>query len=109
MSPIEAHLAQLVSQQLAQHGLCDAAVTVLSAEAEDWRYRIDADGRTFEFGFNHREQLWVRETTSGAQRHLVSNDAPRIHVSEAARTTGVQLICQALRFPASVRRDPPVI
>ena len=109
MGPIEENLSQVVSQQLAQGGVQAAHVTVLSAEAEDWRYRIEAAGRMFEFGFNHREQLWARETTPGAQRHLVSNDAPRIHVSEQARITGVELILCAILFPAAMRRDPPVI
>lgn len=109
MSPIEQHLVTALAQELRELGLEAAHITVLSAEAENWRYRIEVNGRSFEIGFNHREQLWTRETTPGAERHLVSNDAPRIPVSSAARKHGLRLVQQAVMNPAAIKRDPPVI
>lgn len=109
MSPIEEHLVNAVTRELATLGIGHADVAVLSAEAGNWRYRIAAGERCFEVGFNHRDQLWARETTPGAEKHLVSNDAPRIHTSTTARTVGLQLIRCALLQPQTIIRDPPVI
>jgi hypothetical protein len=109
MAPIDEHLARNLSNELRAMGVAYAAVAVLSAEAENWRYRVAAQDRTFEMGFNHRELLWCRETTPGRRKHLVSNDHPPLNDSRAARSRGVALIRRALADPTFPPRDPPVI
>ncbi len=109
MSPIEAHLMTSVAQDLAALGVPEAKVTVLSAEADDWRYRIEARDRTFEFGFSCREPLWCRELTAGREGHLVSNDHRPINTSAPARRAALRLIEHALTHPGFPPRDPPVI
>lgn len=109
MSPIEEHLVAGLSRELTALGVSGATVRVLSAEAENWRYVVAAAGRTFEFGFNHRECLWCRETTPGQEKHLVSNDAAPIGAGDLARRTGLRLIRTALLHPDAIRRDPPII
>ena len=109
MSPIEEHLVRTLRRELAAGGVTEATVTVLSAEAENWRYAIAAAGRTFELGFSHRDRLWVRETTADTPRHLISNDHAPVNESARARAIGVRLIAAALANPAFPPRDPPVI
>lgn len=109
MSPIETHLVETMSRDLAGAGIVAAEVTVLSATAGDWRYRIVAADRVFEFGFNPREQLWCRELTTGSERHLISNDHPPIGTSAAARATAIRLLQRAILGPHFPPRDPPVI
>lgn len=109
MSPIEVHLMNTVANELATLGTPSATVTVLSAEADNWRYRVEAQGRIFEFGFSFHEPLWCREVTPGGKRHLVSNDHPPTNTSEPARQLGIRLIHHALTHPGFPPRDPPVI
>jgi hypothetical protein len=109
VDPIESHLVQQLTAELAGAGLDGAQVLVLSAEAENWRYRVQVGTRQFELSFNHREQFWARETTPGAEKHLVSNDHERIGVSDRARRQGVQLIAAAARDPRFPPRDPPIL
>ena len=109
MSPIEQHWINTVNDGMAKHGVTGVAVTVRSAEAENWRFRLAKDGREFEIGFNARERLWVRETTPGREKHLVSNDHRSIHSSADARELAVRLVATALADPAFPPRDPPVI
>lgn len=109
MSPIEAHLTSVVANEFAALGTRDATVTVLSAQADNWRYRVEAQGRIFEFGFSFHEPLWCREITPDSKRHLVSNDHPPVDTSDAARQLGIRLIHHALTHPEFPPRDPPVI
>lgn len=107
--PIEDFLADRLRVELAGAGVGDASIDTLSAEAEDWRFRVRSAGRVFEAGFNHREQLWCREVTAGQERPLVSNDEPGIGTSSAARQSAVRRIRAALRQPGPLFRDPPVL
>lgn len=109
MSPIEEHWVRSLTHAFAQRGVRDVGITVQSADAENWRFRITATGREFEMGFGHRDGLWARETTGGAEKHLVSNDHVRIHSSAAARALGVQLVAAAVADPLFPPRDPPII
>lgn len=109
MSPIEQHLVNRLEQALAERGVAAEAVTVLSAEADNWRYRLRLRGRTFEFGFSLRERLWCREVTSGCEKHLVSNDEPPVCDSGQAWTLALRLITRAVSDPTFPPRDPPVI
>ncbi|HVU33461.1 MAG TPA: hypothetical protein VHE61_08495 [Opitutaceae bacterium] len=107
--PIEEHLVALLTRELGALGVTGAGVAILSAESEDWRFRVTADGRGFEAGFNHREQLWCREVTPGREAPLLSNDRPRIGTTAEARRTALRAIRDALAHPGLVVRDPPVI
>lgn len=109
MSPIEAHLVAGLTHDLAALGIGHVQVTVLSADADNWRYVVASEGRSFEFGFNHRDRFWCRETTPGAERHLLSNDAPAVDTGDVARRLGLQLIRRALVAPGAIQRDPPII
>lgn len=109
MSPIEEYWIQTLRGELEVCGVSGADVQVRSAEAENWRFDVAAQGRRFEIGFNHAEQLWARETTPGAEKHLVSNDHARVHASAQARHLGVRLIAAAVADPRFPPRDPPVI
>lgn len=106
---IERHLLASLSDELAALGVTGAKVDVLSARADDWRFRIEAGGRRFETGYSQREQLWCREITPGREASLFSNDEPQIGTSVAARLAVVRRIQRALQNPESIRRDPPPI
>lgn len=109
MSPIEEHLVELVTQELAAGGVLGTRTIVLSSDAENWRFRIQAENREFEIGFNHRDLMWCRETTPGSERHMVSNDQPPVPTSAAARATAIRLVVCAINHPRFPPRDPPVI
>lgn len=109
MSPIEQHLVTRLQRALAVRHVPYDVVTVLSADADNWRYRVAAGDRTLEMGFNHRDRLWCREVTPGRERHLVSNDHPPVCQSEAGFGLGVRLIARAIADPTFPPRDPPVI
>lgn len=86
-----------------------ASVTLHSAEGAEWRCVILAGDRRFEIGFTLVDGLWARETTPGRERHLLSNDHPRVHASDEACRLSARLIAATLRDPAFPPRDPPVI
>jgi hypothetical protein len=109
VSAIEAFLVTRLTQELAGHGVQADEVTVVSGEAERWHYLLVIGGRTFDFGFNHRDQLWCREVTCGHEQALVSNDEPGISISpEAWRVALLRIRC-ALKTAPVIRREPPVI
>lgn len=109
MSPIEAHLVAQLRQELARLGGTATEITVVTGEAEQWQYRVTASGRQFEFGFDHRRQLWCRETTPGRERTLVSNDERPVGTSALAWRTAVERIVRACGDANFRVTDPPVI
>lgn len=109
MAPIDEFLVARLTQDLADQGVRADQITVVSGEAENWQYLVTAAGRTFDIGFNHRKQLWGFEVTVGLEQPLVSNDEPRIALSDAARRRAVERIAGALAAPAVLRRDPPTL
>lgn len=109
MSPIEQHLARVVTDGLANRGITASSVVVLSAEADDWRYRVAIGDRLFEIGFALDARAWAQETTVGREKHLTSNDHVPVNTSAAALNYVLALIARAMRDPAFPPRDPPVI
>jgi hypothetical protein len=109
VSPIAEFLAERLTEQLAAEGVRLDRVTVVSGEAERWHYEIVVEGRSFDFGFNHRERLWCREVTPGHEQALVSNDEPGIATSPEAWHLALQRIRCALRTPRVIQREPPII
>lgn len=109
MSAIEAYLRIRLEARLHAAGVPESSVSVRSAEAENWRYRITAGGRVFEMGFSHREPFWARETTPGREKALTSNDHPPAATSAEALERGVRLVALTVRDPAFPPRDPPLI
>ena len=107
--PIEAHLAKTIAADLALAEVGEANIAILSADAETWCFRVTAKGRTLESGFNHTDQLWCREVTPGREKHLISNDAPHVGASQAARRAALQVVRHALANPFFAIHDPPVV
>ena len=109
MSPIEQHLAGVVTDGLANRGVTVSSVVVLSAEADNWRYGVTAGDRLFEIGFARDTGAWAQETTVGREKHLTSNDHVPVNASAPALDYVLALIARAVRDPAFPPRDPPVI
>jgi len=109
MPPIHHPRVDALAAALSGRGVALSAVEVISAEADEWRYRIKQHERSFEIGFSREIGAWAQETTPGRMKHLTSNDHPPVNSTTAAFDEMVRLVAHAMRDPAFPPRDPPVI
>ncbi len=108
MCALEFPLLDQLDRELRQWGL-HAEIVLQAAEGDGWRLGVTAASRRFELGFGPAEGFWAREVTPGRERHLLSNDHPRVHTVPEAGRLAARLLAATLLDPAFPPRDPPVV